>query len=93
MTQASVRLHISFESLVEAIVSLNPEDQLQLRHILDREIAQIQDTDETAFLHERGCSFPVKVGLQPTSEPFTSGRTDVSVNHDQFIVQHRQAES
>jgi hypothetical protein len=92
MTQASVRLHISFESLVEAIVSLTPEDQLQLRHILDQEIAQ-KDTDQSAFLNERGCSLPVKVGLQPTSEPFISGRTDVSVNHDQFIAQHRQAES
>jgi hypothetical protein len=93
MTQASVRLHISFESLVEAIVSLEPEDKLQLRQILDQEIVQIQDTDQTAFLHERGGTFPVKLGLQPTSEPFSSGRTDVSVNHDQVIVQHRQAES
>jgi hypothetical protein len=45
MTPASVQLRISFESLVEAIVSLAPEDKLQLRQILDQEIAQFQEND------------------------------------------------
>ncbi|NJL36252.1 MAG: hypothetical protein HC840_11910 [Leptolyngbyaceae cyanobacterium RM2_2_4] len=93
MTQSSVRLRISFESLVEAIVSLSPEDKFRLRQILDQEIAQSQENVQTTFLKERGCSPPVKVGLQPTSETFSSGRTDISASHDQFIVQHNQTGS
>lgn len=88
-----MQLRISFESLVEAIVSLAPEDKLRLRQILDQEIVQLQENDQTTFLQERGCSLPIKVGLQQTSEPLISRRTDISVNHDQFIVQHDQAES
>jgi hypothetical protein len=93
MTQSSVQLRISFESLVEAIVSLSPEDKSRLRQILDQEIAQFQENDPITFLKERGCSPLVKVGLQPTLETFSSGRTDISVIHDQFIVQHNQTES
>ncbi len=93
MTQASVQLRISFESLVEAVVSLEPEDKVRLRQVLDREITQLQENDQTKFLQERSCSFPIKYGLQATSESFHSGQTDVSMNHDQFIVQRSQAES
>ncbi|GEM_PF-1505052 len=91
MTQPSVQLRISFESLVEAVVSLEPEDKVRLRQVLDQEIAQPQENAQTTFLQERDCSFPIKYGLQATSEPFFSGQTDVSMNHDQFIVQRSRA--
>ena len=86
MTQALVQLRISFESLAEAIASLAPEDKLRLRQILDQEIARFEEGDQATFLRERGCSVPLKVGLEPTSEPFSSGRMDISIKHDQFIV-------
>jgi hypothetical protein len=92
MPQASVQLRITFESLVEAIVSLAPEDQIRLRQVLDQEISQSQLNDQTKFLQERGCSLPLKSGLQPTTEAFSSGQADISTNHDQFVVQHRQGE-
>jgi len=93
MAQISLQLQISFESLVEAIVSLAPKDKLQLRQILDQEIAKLEESDQTAFLQERGCVPPVKFGLQQTLEPFSSERTDISVNHDQFVVQPDQIKS
>jgi hypothetical protein len=93
MIQASVQLRISFESLVEAIISLAPEDQLRLRQILDQQIAQLQEDDQTTFLQERDCSLPLKVGLQQTLETFSSGQSDISTNHDQFIVQQSRSES
>jgi hypothetical protein len=93
MTQASVRLHISFESLVEAIIALEPEEKDRLRQILDQESVPSQEIDRVAFLQSRGGEMPIKLGLQQTLEPFRSGQVDISVNHDRFIVQQAQAES
>lgn len=46
MTQTTVKLQITFESLVEAIASLGPEEKRQLWQLLDREIQQTESNIE-----------------------------------------------
>lgn len=43
MTQATVKLHIPFESLLEAISNLDLEEKCRLWKLLDEEINQIEE--------------------------------------------------
>lgn len=49
MTQTTVKLQITFESLVEAIASLGLEEKRQLWQLLDREIQQTESDSDRLF--------------------------------------------
>ncbi|MDJ0662112.1 MAG: hypothetical protein QNJ42_21890 [Crocosphaera sp.] len=47
-----------------------------------------QETDELlAFLKEKGCNTELKTGLHLTPAEKGSGKTDISINHDQFFAE------
>lgn len=47
-----------------------------------------QETDElVAFLKEKGCNTELKTGLHLTPAEKGSGKTDISINHDQFFAE------
>jgi hypothetical protein len=94
---ALIKLLIPFDTLVEAIAVLERDDQIKLRHILDQHISQTDkdreaDKDIEAFLAERGCQIPLKAGLTLTSEPDSSGQTNISIDHDQVAIQKFESE-
>jgi len=93
MAQIPVQFLIAFETLAETVLALDLEDQLRLQALLDREIGHrtAQVSQEEALL-ERGAQLPLKAGLQGSVESLRSDRADVSVNHDQVIVQGFRAE-
>jgi len=45
MTQTSVKLHIPFDALMEAIASLDIQQKLKLRQLLEKEINKAQEGD------------------------------------------------
>ena len=47
-----------------------------------------QETDELlAFLKEKGCNTELKTGFNLTPAEKGSGKTDISINHDQFFAE------
>ncbi len=47
-----------------------------------------QETDELlAFLKEKGCKTELKIGLNITPAEKGSGKTDISINHDQYFAE------
>jgi hypothetical protein len=97
--QVPIKLLVSFDALVDAIAVLGHDDQVRLRHILDQHINNSgqntdQNTDQNmeAFWAERGCHLPLKEGLPLTLKPSRSGQTNISIDHDQVIVQEFEAD-
>lgn len=45
MTQPTIQLQIPFDSLVNAIATLAREEKIQLFHLLETEIAQLEDDE------------------------------------------------
>ena len=84
--QAPVKLLIPFDILVEAIATLDFEDQIRLHHLLNQHLNKPRETIKT-FLTERGCQLPLKEGLPLTSEPAHSGQSNISVDHDYIVTQ------
>ncbi len=58
MTQTTVKLQITFESLVEAIASLDLEEKRQLWQLLDREIQQTESDPENPDPYDWGPQGP-----------------------------------
>lgn len=59
MAQTQVQLLISFETLAEAVLELELEDQLRLRALLDQEILrQTEQRSVEEVLVEQGIHFP-----------------------------------
>lgn len=47
--------------------------------------ANVALVDIEAFLSRRGCSPKLKSGLEISTAPKGSGKTDISINHDQIL--------
>ena len=45
MTQPTIQLQIPFDSLVNAIITLAREEKIQLFHLLETEIAQLEEDE------------------------------------------------
>lgn len=45
MTQSTIQVQIPFDSLLNAIASLTLEDKIQILHIIETEIAQLEEDE------------------------------------------------
>jgi hypothetical protein len=92
MTNTSVQVVIPLEALVEAIKTLDLEDQIKLHKILTQSIQTQQQMSLEELLQERSCSTPLKQGLQETSTYISSGQANISVEHDRLMTDKFRSE-
>jgi len=79
MTQTTVQLQIPFQSLVDAIASLNLEEQRQLWQILEEAIAQAEEDllekDPTVQAQIQAARVSYQTGDYQTIEQYIANRS------------------
>lgn len=79
MTQTTVQLQIPFQSLVDAIASLNLEEQRQLWQILEEAIAQAEEDllekDPTVQAEIQAARVAYQTGDYQTIEQYIANRS------------------
>lgn len=86
---------LSSDALRHAVAAASPEARNSIYRDLQQEFADDAQLPPAmrAALERREVSFPLRQGFSGTIETFDSGKSDISINHDQAIVTDFYADS